>query len=222
MFHAGSVRRIRGGDPLPSQACHYFASLVAMRSETWVARSAGSKKSRPRVGAGRSPVRDCQTRRLFPALSPVTGRAPQRTKLERGSENPGNRATRTLVGSILISIKNGIASQCAVARTIATARFGERSFALTRNAANVCSLCRSRSRDRAVIRFAKNERSLSANFFQYRKTFTKEFFSITKKLYWGIKSRIAKSSMQRITAICRADLLRAGLGETRCRPQRSF
>jgi hypothetical protein len=37
----------------------------------------------------------------------------------------------------------------------------------------------------------KNKQSLSANFFQYQKTFIGEFFSITKKLYRGIKSRIA-------------------------------
>jgi hypothetical protein len=45
---------------------------------------------------------------------------------------------------------------------------------------------------------------LSANYFQHQKPLTGEFFSITKRLQRGIKSRIAKSLIQRITAICRA------------------
>jgi hypothetical protein len=43
-------------------------------------------------------------------------------------ENPRNRTMRTLVGSILISIKDAIASQCAIARTIATGETWQAQF----------------------------------------------------------------------------------------------
>ena len=98
----------------------------------------------------------------------------------------------------------------ASARTTATARLGERSFVLTRNAANAYAIGRSRSWDRGVIRSAKSEGDIIIG----------EFFSSQKKLHPGIFFNNEKAlpgnkvlNRQITDATDHRDLLRAGSGD---------
>ena len=116
-----------------------------------------------------------------------------RTRL-RESEKPGDADVRRIDFDFN---KNAI---CEPARAeIARARLGG---AVSRSRAMRRTFARLADQDRRIpwCWSAKNNRSLSANFFQYQKTFTGEFFSITKKLY-------------RDDATDHRDLLRAGSGE---------
>jgi hypothetical protein len=72
--------------------------------------------------------------------------------------------------------KNAIVSQRAVARTIATARLGGRSFPLTRNAANVCALGRSRSWNPVVLVRQKISNPYRRIFFNTKKPSSGNFF----------------------------------------------
>jgi hypothetical protein len=101
---------------------------------------------------------------------------------------------------ILISIKNAIASQRAVARKIATGETLPAQF-------RAHGRCGERLRAWPIkIVGARSDRARQ----EWQVTIG-EFFSITEKLHRGIKSRIAKSR----DAMDHRDSLRAGLGEKR-------
>jgi hypothetical protein len=110
--------------------------------------------------------------RLWSGHRPCSLKNKSRTRL-RESEKPGDADVRRIDFDFN---KNAIVSQRAVARTIATARLGGRSFPLTRNAANVCALGRSRSWNPVVLVRQKISDPYRRIFFNTKKPSSGNFF----------------------------------------------